>query len=73
MDNMFDNYDNLIYGNYSRNNKHINRTNTYDIADKRVESRMSDSKYSRVENFYKMSKRRNFDRDNKYFTLSSIL
>jgi len=62
----YDNYDNLIYGNYSRNIKHINRTNTFIIADKRAGSRMAASKYSRVKNFYKISKYRKYDRDMKY-------
>lgn len=66
-----DKYENLInsdYCDYSRNKKHINRTNTFDIADKRAGSRMSVSKYLRVTNFYKMSKNHNFDRYIKYRT-----
>jgi hypothetical protein len=68
-DNLSDNYERLKgYNsrNNSRNNKHIKRTDTFKIADKRAANKFSISKFSRVKNFYKMSNNRSYDRDIKY-------
>lgn len=70
MNNLSDNYERLIkgYNSYNnRNNKHIKRTDTFKIADKRASNKFSISKFSRVKNFYKMSNNRSYDRDIKYF------
>jgi len=51
---------------HSRVNKHIKRTDTYKIADKRAGNKLSKTEYMRVKKYYKMTNNRAYDRDIKY-------
>jgi len=51
----------------NRNNKHIKRTDTFKIADKRAGNKLSDSQLSRVKKFHSTSINRKYDRYIKYF------